>query len=76
MTGVAEDDPKLKELFHQAMEIWLPELPDVMTVETVILLPRNTTYWTNWPTAENPYVHEGFWHRTANLFLVELEPVE
>ena len=76
MTGVAEDDPKLKELFHQAMEIWLPELPDVMTIETVILLPRNTTYWTNWPTAENPYVHEGFWHRTANLFLVELQPVE
>jgi peptide/nickel transport system substrate-binding protein len=76
MTGVAEDDPKLKELFRQAMEIWLPELPDVMTIETVILLPRNTTYWTNWPTAEDPYVHEGFWHRTANLFLVELQPVE
>lgn len=76
MTGVAEDDPQLKELFRQAMEIWLPELPDVMTIETVILLPRNTTYWTNWPSAENPYVHEGFWHRTANLFLVELEPVE
>lgn len=76
MQGLQEDDPKLKELFHQAMEIWLPELPDVMTIETVILLPRNTTYWTNWPTAENPYVHEGFWHRTANLFLVELQPVE
>jgi peptide/nickel transport system substrate-binding protein len=71
-----EDDPALKELFHQAMEIWLPNLPDVMTIETVILLPRNTTYWTNWPTAENPYVHEGFWHRTALLFFVELEPTQ
>ncbi|MEZ4620237.1 MAG: ABC transporter substrate-binding protein [Caldilineaceae bacterium] len=76
MTGLAEDDPQLKVLFRQAMEIWLPELPDIMTIETVILVPRNTTYWTNWPSAENPYVHEGFWHRTANLFLVELEPVE
>ena len=71
-----EDDPKLKDLFHKAMEIWLPELPDVMTIETVILLPRNTTYWSNWPTAENPYVHEGFWHRTAELFLVELQPTQ
>ena len=76
MQGLQEDDPKLKELFHKAMEIWLPQLPDVMTVETVILLPRNTTYWSNWPTAENPYVHEGFWHRTANLFLVELQPAQ
>jgi len=73
---LAEDDPKLKDLFHQAMEIWLPNLPDVMTVETIILLPRNTTYWENWPTAENPYVHEGFWHRTALLFLVELQPTQ
>ncbi|MDQ3248285.1 MAG: ABC transporter substrate-binding protein, partial [Chloroflexota bacterium] len=73
---LSEDDPQLKELFHQAMEIWLPNLPDVMLTETIILLPRNTTYWSNWPTAEDPYVHEGFWHRTAMLFFVELEPVE
>ena len=26
--------------WRRAMEIWLPELPDVMTIETVILLPR------------------------------------
>ena len=70
------DDPKVKELFHKAMEIWLPQLPDVMTVETVILLPRNTTYWNNWPTDKNPYVHEGFWHRTAELFFVELQPAQ
>jgi peptide/nickel transport system substrate-binding protein len=76
MRPLEEDDPQLHDLFRQAMEIWLPNLPDIMTVETVILLPRNTTYWTNWPTADNPYVHEGFWHRTALLFFVELEPVE
>jgi peptide/nickel transport system substrate-binding protein len=76
MRLLPEDDPQLKVLFRQAMEIWLPNLPDVMTIETVILLPRNTTYWSNWPTAENPYVHEGFWHRTALLFIVELEPTQ
>jgi peptide/nickel transport system substrate-binding protein len=76
MTGLAEDDPQLMELFHDAMEIWLPNLPDVPLVETVILLPRNTTYWTNWPTPDNPYVHEGFWHRTAMLLWPALEPAQ
>jgi peptide/nickel transport system substrate-binding protein len=73
---VPEDDPRLKDLFRQAMEIWLPNLPDVPLVETVILLPRNTTYWGNWPTPENNYVHEGFWHRTAMLLWVNLEPAQ
>lgn len=76
MTSVAEDDPQLHELFRQAMEIWLPELPDIPLVETVILVPRNTTYWTNWPTADNPYIHEGFWHRTAMLLWINLEPTQ
>lgn len=76
MTAVPEGDPRLMDLFHQAMAIWLPNLPDVMLTETVILLPRNTTYWTNWPTPDNAYVHEGFWHRTAMLLWVNLEPTQ
>jgi peptide/nickel transport system substrate-binding protein len=76
MRPLASDDPRLKELFHQALEIWLPNLPDITLTETVILLPRNTTYWTNWPTPENDYVHEGFWHRTAMLLWVNLQPVQ
>jgi peptide/nickel transport system substrate-binding protein len=76
MRALESDDPQLVELFHQAMEIWLPNLPDITLTETVILLPRNTTYWTNWPSPENPYVHEGFWHRTAMLLWVALEPTQ
>ena len=76
MKTVAPDDPALSGLFHEAMEIWLPNLPDVMLVETVILVPMNTTYWTNWPSPDNPYVHEGFWHRTALLMLLGLEPTQ
>ncbi len=76
MTSVSSDDPALFDLFHDAMEIWLPNLPDIMLTETVILVPMNTTYWTNWPNPDNPYVHEGFWHRTALLMLLELEPTQ
>jgi peptide/nickel transport system substrate-binding protein len=76
MRSLEADDPQLMELFHDAMEIWLPNLPDITLTETVILLPRNETYWTNWPTAENPYIHEGFWHQTSMILWPALEPVQ
>jgi len=74
MRPLEYNDPALFDLFRDAMEIWLPELPDVMLTETVILLPMNTTYWTNWPNPDNPYIHEGFWHRTALHIFLNLEP--
>jgi len=76
MSELPLDDPAMMELFHQAMAIWLPELPDIPLVQTVIQLPMNTTHWTGWPNPENPYVHEGFWHRTAMLLWNRLEPVQ
>ena len=51
-----EDDPAVMPLWQQAMQTWLPELPDIPLIQTVIALPMNTTYWTNWP-ARRPPVH-------------------
>jgi peptide/nickel transport system substrate-binding protein len=76
MSQLPVGDPQITPLFHQAMEIWLPNLPDIPLVQTVIQLPMNTTYWTGWPNPENPYVHEGFWHRTSMLLWNKLEPVQ
>ncbi len=72
---IAEDDPKLMDLWLKSLEIFLPDLPDVQLVQTVIAVPMNTTYWTNWPSAKDPYVHEGFWHRNALHMILKLEPV-
>lgn len=76
MSTLNSDDPELTELFQQAMAIWLPELPDIQLHHTVILVPMNTTYWTNWPSSQNTYIHEGFWHRTALLLFLNLQPVQ
>ena len=65
---------KLKELFHRAMEIWLPELPDIQLVQNYHRIPMNTTYWKNWPTAENPYVNGASWHLTFPIVLWNLKP--
>ena len=69
------NDKKMIDLFHKAMEIWLPEMPDPQLVQTVIALPMNSTYWTNWPKYPDYYIHEGFWHRTGGLIAQNLQPV-
>ena len=64
-----ENVGRLKELFRAAMEIWLPDLPDVQLVQNIHRVPLNTTRWTNWPTADNPIVNNASWHLTFNLVL-------
>ncbi|MBX6770093.1 MAG: ABC transporter substrate-binding protein [Chloroflexi bacterium] len=70
-----ENTGKLQELFHKAMEIWLPNLPDVQIDEWYHRIPMNTEYWTNWPTEKNPYVNGAFWHYTFPIILWNLQPV-
>jgi peptide/nickel transport system substrate-binding protein len=69
-----DNEAKLKELFHKAMEIWLPDLPDIQLVQLHHRIPWNTTYWKNWPTAENPYVNGAHWHLTFPMVLWSLQP--
>ena len=67
MGKLASDDPMMTTLGRKAYEIWLPELPDIMLVQTVIQCPLNTTYWTNWPREGNLYADPGQWFRTAEV---------
>jgi peptide/nickel transport system substrate-binding protein len=67
-------DPELQKLFHQAMEIWLHDLPSVPLVQWYHRIPHNETYWKNWPTAKNPYINSAYWHNTWLLVLLNLEP--
>ena len=72
-----DDKEKLLELYHKAMEIWLPELPDIVLTEFYHNIMRNETYWKNWPTKDvNDYVNEASWHLTWNVVLWNLEPAQ
>ncbi len=66
------DDPGYMDLYLAAMEIWLDNLVDAPIQQWLHRIPMNTTYWTNWPTAENPYVNGAFWHPTFPLMLHNL----
>ncbi len=76
MGVTAPDDPKTAELFRSAMEIWLKELPDVQLLQFYHRIPMNTTYWTGWPSTENPYYNEAFWHRTFINILTQVKAAQ
>ena len=76
MANIAYDDPKTLTLFRQAMEIWLKELPDVPLCSFYHRNPINYTYWTGWPTEDDPYVNDANWHKTLLLMLVRLQPTQ
>ena len=76
MGQTAPDDPALEGLFRQAIEIFLRELPALPLLQFYHRLPHNETYWTNWPSAEDPYINSAYWHRTWLLVLLGLEPAQ
>ena len=50
------DDPAYMDLVKQAAEIFVAELPEISLAEELHTLVFNSTYWTGYPDAENPYV--------------------
>ncbi|MBI3957828.1 MAG: hypothetical protein HY328_03385, partial [Chloroflexi bacterium] len=67
-------DPKYMDLYLKGIEIYLDNLIDCPIQQWMHRIPMNTTYWTNWPTAENSYVNGAFWHLTFPLILQHLKP--
>jgi peptide/nickel transport system substrate-binding protein len=69
-------DPAIDDLFVDAMRLWFPELPNIPLSVSPKLVPFNETYWTNWPSADNPYFQPQTWHFGAHVIIHELEPVQ
>ena len=68
------DTEKLLDIWVRAMEIWLPELPDIMLTHGFHRLPWTTEYWTNMPDQNNPYTNSAQWHLTFPLVLHNVKP--
>jgi peptide/nickel transport system substrate-binding protein len=60
---------KVLDIWNKCMAIWLPEYPDIQISQGLHRLPMNTTYWTNWPNAENPYINPAHYHLTWPLVM-------
>ncbi len=51
------DDPAYVDLVRQALTIYFRDLPDITLGYENQTFVFNNTYWTNYPSAENPYTH-------------------
>jgi peptide/nickel transport system substrate-binding protein len=69
-------DPQIDPLFRQALELWLKDLPAIPLNQKPWIIPFNTTYWTNWPTAENNYFHPPIWWQTTLQLILNLKPAQ
>ncbi|MEM7537728.1 MAG: ABC transporter substrate-binding protein [Chloroflexota bacterium] len=76
MGTLSLDDPRVGELFVEAMGYWLEDLPVIPISQARKLIPFDTTYWTGWPTAEDNYMHPPNWWQSVHMMIHELEPAE
>ena len=51
-------------------------MPFIPLVQSTKLLPFNNTYWTGWPTSDDPYINPGFWGGKGGLIIHNLTRVE
>jgi peptide/nickel transport system substrate-binding protein len=69
-------DPKIDDLFIKAMTIFYHDLPTIPVTNAKKLLPFNTTYWTNWPTAANYYIQPAHWWQSTVIMLTHIKPTQ
>ncbi len=73
---LSADDPQMMDLFLQAMDIWVSEMPDIYLGQLIIRYPMSTEYWTNWPDQENPYGFPHSWQEELEKTFINLEPAQ
>lgn len=75
---LAPDNPGIKDLVVAAMDIWMREAVEVPISEWYHRVPMNQTYWTGWPTKDNPYMQPSFWYTSGSFgyVLPRLKPVQ
>jgi peptide/nickel transport system substrate-binding protein len=70
------DDPEVMDLFVEAMDIWVSEMPDIYIGQLIIRYPMSTEYWTNWPDQNNPYGFPHSWQWELQKTFINLQPTQ
>jgi peptide/nickel transport system substrate-binding protein len=69
-------DPQIDELTKQALALYYAELPTIPITQAKKLIPFDTTYWTNWPDAENNYLHATTWWQSTHIIIHNLKKAQ
>jgi peptide/nickel transport system substrate-binding protein len=65
-------DPSIPDLVVKAYKYIFDETPVIPLVQAEKLVPFDTTYWTNWPTATNNYNHPATWWNSTFQIILNL----
>jgi peptide/nickel transport system substrate-binding protein len=76
LAGLAPGDPAGVPLTVDAYRYLVEDMPNIPLTQSTALLPLNTTYWVNWPTADNPYANPSHWCQHANVIIHNLQPAK
>ena len=76
MASTTADTQEFQDAARAALDIWLENLPTIPIMQQYLLTPFNETYWTNWPTSGNNYVHPGHWWYTCAIMIHNVHSAE
>jgi len=76
LAKLSPDDPKAYELGIEFFKIAIEELPFIGFHSGVKFVPTNSTYWNNYPNAENPYNGPWWWWSCFKYITTEISPVQ
>ena len=66
-------DPSIPGLVAEAYKYLADEAPVIPLVQAEKIVPFDTTYWTNWPTADNAYIVPTTWWQNTFFILFNLK---
>ena len=67
-------DPQIVTLLARMLEIFNQEMPVIPVVESMLHnVAFSNTYWTNWPSADNNYLHPPTWWASVHYMLPRLQ---
>jgi peptide/nickel transport system substrate-binding protein len=64
---IPPNDPRLLDAVKAAMEIWMREAVEAPISEWYHRVPMNQTYWTGWPSENDPYMQPSFWYTSGSF---------
>jgi peptide/nickel transport system substrate-binding protein len=74
LSKLSPEDPKVSELGQQAMKYWVENMLTIPTISFKKFTSIDETYWTNWPTAENPKRQPLYWFMGGRFTFADVEP--
>ncbi|MBZ0291165.1 MAG: hypothetical protein K8L99_01235, partial [Anaerolineae bacterium] len=61
---VSPDSPEAQQAYVDALDAWMAAMPAIPVVQTIYVMPWNTSYWTGWPVEDNMYTVPFTWWAT------------